>query len=162
VFAQWDHDGDPGPADEDIPHSFYDGDDGEIRHYGRATNAATTRAVTALVDRYYRAVTMGDDVSACSLVAGDLVRALVEQAGELPSRRYHTAGACPAVISRQFARAPGRNAGDLAAVAVIGVRIEGKEGLALLRMSNAEVRDIPVGREGGRWKLEAIVDNGLP
>jgi hypothetical protein len=158
TLARWDHDGDAGTADGDVPNSFYDGDDGEIRYYGHAASLSVTFEVTALIETYYRAVAAGDGASACSLIAAGLAGALVEERSGASGKGGKT---CPTLIPRLLAHVLGRSAADFAAVTVIGVRVRGDEGLALLRLRSSEVRDIPVGREGRTWKMEAILDNGL-
>jgi hypothetical protein len=160
-LAEWDHDGDAGTADAEVPHSLYDGDDREIRDYGHAASATDRRAVTALVDRYYGAAAAGDGVTACSLIDASLASALVESNGQLPRASQSAGQACAAYMSKTFEHLLGRSAADLAAVEVVGVRVKGSEGLALLRLRTSQVRDIPVSRRGGAWKIEAFFDSGL-
>jgi hypothetical protein len=160
-YARWDHDGDFGPNDGEIPNSEYDGDDGAVRDYGHAAVGPDRRAVTALIGRYYAALAADDGAAACSLLDASLVRALVEERGPSASSSEPDGEACAVAMSKLLTRTLGRAPADLSDVTVIGVRVEGDEGLALLRLRSAEVRNMPVSREGGVWKVDAYLDNGL-
>jgi hypothetical protein len=161
LLRKWDHDGDAGPADEDVPNSPYDGDDNEIRYYGRAANAPEAQAVIALIDRYYKAAAQDDGAVACSLLDASLTRSLVEEQAQVSDQARSSGKTCATLMSEMFKHVPRRSAADFAAVEVTGVRVQGDEGLALLRLQTSEVRDIPVSREGGAWKVEAFLDSGL-
>jgi hypothetical protein len=158
MLAKWDHDGDFGPADNEVPNSPFDGDDDEVRYFGHRPSDADRGSIVALIGRYYAAMAADDGRSACSMIDVSLVKALLEQAD---GSRGSANGGCAEAMVKLFAHVPGHSPGDITATTVIGVRVRGGDGLALLRLRNSSTRDMPVVREKGTWKVEAFVDNGL-
>jgi hypothetical protein len=161
MLAKWDHDGDFGPADGEVPNSLFDGDDREVRYFGHPASEQDRRSITALIDHYYAAAAAGDGGVACSMIDASLVDALVAQPGRVSATPSSADRSCATAMSRLFAHVPGRSAADMATTKVIGVRVRGSEGLALLHLRDSATRDMPVAREGGAWRVEAFFDNGL-
>jgi hypothetical protein len=158
---EWDHDGDPG-ADNNSVNAAFDRDDGEFRYYGRAAGANVRRAVTRLVARYYAAAAANDGAAACALVDAELADAFAAQRdARFPGSPAPAAGGCAAALAARFRHILGRSAADMASVRVIGVRVAGDRGLALLRLRSSQVRYIPVGSERGAWKIEALIDSEM-
>jgi hypothetical protein len=162
MLAKWDHDGDFGSNDGDMPNSPFDGDDGEIRYFGHTADRRERQSIAALIHRYYAAAATDNGAAACSMIAAGVLAALVEQSGRVSATSPESSGgSCAARMSEMFAHPPGRSARDLAATKVFGVRVRGREGLALLRLRDVSTRDMPVALEHGTWKVEAFFDNGL-
>lgn len=159
-----DHDGDGGPSDGGGRRGVFDGDDDSIRFYGHKASSLDALAVTDVIDRYYRSAATDNGAEACLLIAGSLVEGLVEGVGGSSHDEHSMAEECASEMTKMFKKfehLPGRNPADFAVVKVMEVRMRGDEGLSLLRLPTSEVRDIPVGFEGGTVKMEAFFDSGL-
>jgi hypothetical protein len=137
-------------------------DDLEVLDYGHVANAADRQAVTAVVSRYYAAAAAGDGVEACSLIYGLFAETIAEKGGRTvpPTMIENT---CGASISKLFAQRRLLLTAEAAMMVVTGVRVEGKKALALLRFgSQPELRNMPMRREGGGWKVDEELDHGMP
>jgi hypothetical protein len=162
MLRRQDHDGDFGSADGDVPHSLFDADDGEVRYFGHRADRPDRRAIASLVARYYAAAASHDGAAVCAIVdrslAGSFMPARAEayRAGGQPAR-----DGCAPAMTEMLAHLLGRSPADLVATKVIGVRVRGDEGVALLRLRNSDVRYMPFVREAGVWKLESVFDIGL-
>lgn len=147
--------------DEDGPlGSRYDADDAEILRYGHPAAPSDRHEVEALVERYLAAAVAGDGAAACRLVYRPVVETIVEEAGESSGRASPGAG-CTDVMSRLFAREH-RDLTANARLAVMGVRVEGRRGDALLDDGGQMEGTLFVHRQAGGWRLESVVVNGLP
>jgi hypothetical protein len=112
--------------------------------------------VASVVKRYYAALAAGNDATACTLLSSGMSRLIVQQLGQSPSLRAKgCSGILSVLVSRQAAAAQ-------ATVEVIGVRIKKDRGFALLRSKQIPPAEIPVEREGGVWKLDAVGGSALP
>jgi hypothetical protein len=152
---------DDGDADyDDRPrHTPAESDDrGFLEASGGRAGPADTRAVRKLVERYYTAAAAGDAVIACSLLDKGL-------ADELASERSspRPGGRCSAAMSKMLA---GEHEQlfreDPATMAVIGVRIKGDLGLAVLGFKAVPEGEVLIERTGGAWKMGALLDSRMP
>jgi hypothetical protein len=153
-----DYDGD---GTDDPRGTFFDSDDHGVLNYGHAADASDRKTIAAVVERYYQAAAADDGAVACKLIDPGLASALPQVNDSKPDSPTPSGVSCATAISRLFLHVPGRSSGRLAAVKVVGVRVQGGNGLALLRLASSEARYIPVAREGDRWTLQALFDTGL-
>jgi hypothetical protein len=160
-YVHDDDDADTGPNHEDT-------DDYRIRGYGHAPSAADERAVTGLVKRYYAAAAAGDGAVGCSLL---LIRlAKDSNLGEAAEKAYPPAPdvpplhgkSCAQIMSLLFKEDHEQLAADSTTLQVTSVRVNGLHGLALLGFRTTPERQIRVERDGGAWKLDALLDRELP
>jgi hypothetical protein len=141
--------------DHDNTGGYYDSDDDEIVSYGQAAGAADTRQVTDLVKRYYTAAVADDGAAGCSLSYSLFAEASVENANE--ARHGSHPEPCPVVMSEWFKQNHAQMADELKRLHVIGVRVSGVRGYALMGEEGARTRRyLFVHREGGVWKVEAF------
>jgi predicted small secreted protein len=156
-----DAEGDESPNHKDI-------DDDPLRHYGDAAGAADERAVTGLVKRYYAAAAAGDGAVGCSLL---LIRlAKDSNLGQAAEKAYPPAldvpplhgKSCAQIMSLLFKEDHEQLAADSTTLQVTSVRVNGRHGLALLGFRTTPERQIRVERDGGAWKLDALLDRELP
>jgi hypothetical protein len=154
-----------GDADDGPDHR--DTDNYGLRHYGHVADAADRWAIAALVKRYYDAGAAGDGATACALIDSGLASSpsLGEKAEAVyppaPSVQPLRGWSCARIVSLLFEEDHRRLAADHASVVVTGVRVEGNKGLALLGFSTTPERWIPLRREHGGWKVEALLDREL-
>jgi hypothetical protein len=155
-----------GDGDGDEPNHI-DEDNYSARNYGRAASAGQERAIAALVERYYAAGAAGDGARACALIysgltespsLGETAEAVSPPAPSVPPLHGRS---CAQIMSLLFEEDHRRLAADLARVVVTSVRVKGSQGLVLLGFRTTPERWIPVRRERGGWKIEALLDKEL-
>lgn len=137
-------------------------DDLVVLHFGRRASVADRRVVTEVVKRYYAAAAAGDGAEACTLLYGLYIETFAEGSGgdETPAS---LGKACASVTSDLFREHHAQLTVDAATIVVPDVRVEGDRGLAILRFGgSSESRSIAVHREHGSWKVEAVLDDGMP
>lgn len=152
----------PTDSDEDNDNpggSRYDADDSPVLRFGHAASAAQERAIASLVKRYYAAGAAGDGASACSLLYPLLAESVVEEYAQSPGLRGKT---CAEVLSKLFKRRHRELAGDVAALKPTVVRVSGDHGLALVRFGATRERRLLLRRERGAWKMDVLLDVGVP
>jgi hypothetical protein len=141
--------------------NYRDGDDRSVLDYGHSASAADGRAVTAVVERFYAAAAARDPETACSLMVVSIAKAAPENYSQAPGPSYLYGGkTCRAVMSRMFKYL--RSELSDAAVRVTGVRVKNNRAIALLGSNRMSASEIFVRREGGDWKIDALLGNPLP
>lgn len=127
--------------------------------YGYAPSAADTRAVTAVVKRYYALATAGDANRACSMISPEWVKAIPVDYGQFGSPYLRGAKTCQAVLSRMFRH----NHGELTApVEVTGVLAKGIRAYAVLNSTTMPASIIPVVHQHGVWLIDAPLGGRVP
>lgn len=132
----------------------YDRDDASIRAYGQAAGAADTRAITTLVKAYYGAAAAANGARACSLMYSLFAEAIPEDFGRGAGPVYARGNSCPVVMSKLFKHMHSQLATP---IAVTGVRISGNQARALIATKETRIAYLPVKRERGTWKVNALV-----
>jgi hypothetical protein len=146
--------------DNDNPgNSRYDSDDSPVLYFGHAASAMDGRAIAGLVKRYYAAGAAGDGATACSLIYSLLAESVAEEYAQSPALRGKT---CVKVMSKLFKQRHRELAGDIAGLKLTRVRVGGDRGLALLRFGSTRERRVLVRRERGAWKMDVLLDVGVP
>lgn len=133
-----------------------------LLYFGRPASPAEMRAVTALLERYYAVAAAGDGAAACSMIYSIIAETIPEDYGQPPGPPALRGKTCAVVMTKILeqhrrelvAKAPG--------LRVIGLRVGGTRGLALLRFGRAPERYILVRREYGAWKIGVLFDSALP
>jgi hypothetical protein len=139
---------------------YHDGDDLATVSFGHAASATDRHAIATLVKRYYAAAAAGDGAKACSMMASPMARSLPQTSGGGAAPAYlRGAKTCEAVAVRVFAHARPQIDHE---VVVTGVRVQGGTVVALLGSTKAPASVISLGREGGAWKIEALLGGPLP
>jgi hypothetical protein len=139
-------------------------DDNPILDYGHTAGTAEKKAVTELIEHYYAAVAIGDGAKACSLIVRRVAEKVAEEYGQPPGPSSLRGKTCTAVMSKLFRLRRRQLAAAIPTLELTGVRIEGGDGLALLRFATTpEPRKIAVSRErSGAWKIKELFDSGMP
>ncbi len=151
-----------GDQDDDNPGGggYYDGDDGSVRFYGKAASRTDTRAIAALVKRYYAAAAAGRGAQACALTYFIDVETLPEQYGHPPGPLWlRGADTCTAVLTRVFAH---YHRQLTVPVQVTGVRVNGLHADALVGFATLPAGVVKARREGASWKIEGLLAVPLP
>jgi hypothetical protein len=146
--------------DNDNPNpatAHYDADDNVVLYYGHAANAADTRAIASIIKSYYVAAAAGDGPRACLLIYS----LLVETAAEDLSQTAREDETCAAAMSKFFKRDHSQFKADTAKIEVTVARVDGDSGLALVRLGARE-RRVLVHRDHGTWKVNTLLDIGVP
>jgi hypothetical protein len=152
----------PTDSDEDNDNpgnSRYDNDDNPVLYFGRSANAADGRAIAGLVKRYYAAGAASDGARACPLIYSVVAESVAEEYGQSPALRGST---CAVVMSKLFKQRHRELAADVTGLEVILMRVSGNRGVALLRFGTTRERRVFLKREGGVWKMNVLLDVGVP
>jgi hypothetical protein len=139
-----------------------DGDGGaDDNLWGHAASAADRRDIVALVKRYYAIAAAGDGARACAILYSLFAEEVPETYGEPPGDPALRGKTCAAVMSKVFKQRRRQLIQEAPSLKVIGVRIRGLRGLALLSFRGIGERDILVHREKRLWRIDALLDGGL-
>lgn len=153
--------------DDDFKHSELDSDDPQVRAYGHAARAGDKRQISAVVMRYLGAAGAGDGALACSLLtrrvaASDLSAAVPYAYVPPPDPSKLHDKSCAEAASQIFDENHAELAAEIPTVRVTAVRVSGPHGLAILGFNALPEHWIAVAREGGAWKVDALLDSEIP
>jgi hypothetical protein len=145
--------------DNDKPsNSDYDSDD----NFGHAASATDRQAITALVKRYYATAAASDGAMACSLIYSIFAEAIPEDYGQPPGPPGLRGKTCAVVMSKLFKQHHQQLAAQTATLKMARVLIDGNRGWALMSFGTIPERRMLVHREKGSWKIDALLDIGVP
>lgn len=128
--------------------------DDYISTYGHEASEPERHQVAQLVSRYYAAALAGRGAAACALVYSSLANSVAEEYGGAVGLRDSS---CSIVLPRLFEHVPALSTADLASTRVTGVRLRGARGFVQLSSRGMLTGEIAIQREGGSWKLVALV-----
>jgi hypothetical protein len=153
---------DDGDADQDDHGHPVDPNDDEriFAAYPVHASPAETRAVAALVKRYYRAAAAEDRTEVCALLSASLVTGLA--AGQSAASGDPREACALAVSAPLHEQHPHLLADETADMSVIAVRLHDGFGIAIVGFRRAPESEILVEREGRQWKIDALADSDMP
>jgi hypothetical protein len=123
---------------------------------------ADTRAITALVKRYYAAALAEDGARGCSMFPPSFTKGIPLDYGKLgPSYLKRAAGTCPAVMSLFFKHEHRQLASEVPQLEVVRASINGTQVSVILRFGRLRERFISVLREGNVWRIAGLLDGEL-
>lgn len=143
----------PAPRHERYPHG-----DTSIQTYGHKAAASDTEAIASIVRRYYSALGAGNGAGACELLSASIGGMIVRTFGNSPALHGKS---CGAILQALFKSGPARES-LRKGVEVTAVRVNGDRAFALLHGPTISSGEIPMLREGGSWKVNALVGSNLP
>lgn len=147
--------------EDDAERLLSDDNNSEVTEFGHPASPADTRAISAVLRRYYATASAGNGTIACSMIVSSLAKAVPLDYGRFGPAYLRGGKTCPAMLVRLFAHEHRRLIGETASLAVRALRIHGNQGLVLLGFGKSE-RQISVQHEAGRWKLDGLLDGELP
>jgi hypothetical protein len=136
---------------------YHDSDDSSAHAFGHAPSATDRRAIATLVKRYYADAATSDGAKACALIYSILAETIPEDYGRGAGPAYSRGKTCAVVMTKYFKHNHSQLAG---AVKMTGVRVNGNEAHAFLGSKAMPASLMPVQREHGKWKIDALL--GLP
>jgi hypothetical protein len=151
------------PTDDEGARS----DDRSTWGYGREATVAQRLAIAAVVRRYYAAAAAGDSAAACALISPRLVessnleRDLPEEYRPAPGSALFRGKSCARVESLLFEVNHQQFVEQAATVQMIGARVKGAAGLALLGFRSTGEREVRLVLERGAWKIDVLLDRRL-
>lgn len=146
------NDGDSDPSGDD---------DSPILGFGHPASEADKGAITALVERYYAAAAANDGQGACSQIYLIFRESIPEAYGQSPGPPSLRGNTCAVVMSKLFKQHHSQLLADSTHLQVTSVRLEGKQGYALLRF-RSEPRELQLHSELGVWRIDSLLDLPLP
>jgi hypothetical protein len=152
---------DPEDEDSDYPtrasYRFPDSDDKTVFDYGHRPSIADSHAIESVVKRYFNYAGAGDGAGACSLLLPGVSRSIPETYGLGASTPQGKT--CQAILSMLFRRAHGELAEP---ITVVDVRVKGAKAQVVLGSRKMRAGDTVLGRQGGSWKVEQLLERTLP
>lgn len=140
-------------------HSYHDSDDEPTLAFGHSAGSADRQAAARLIKRYYAVAANGDGKAACALMSRSFAASVPEDYGRPPAPPYLRGTTCEAVMSLLFAHI--RHELQTAFV-MTGLRVKGSQGVALLGSKTVmPASSIAIRREGGAWKIDALIGTPL-
>jgi hypothetical protein len=147
---------------DDSGNSYFDADDEVVRLSGHVASAVDRTAITRLVKRYFAVANAEDGMTACSMIVSSFAKSVPETLGRPPGPPYARGTTCAAVMSKVFAHYHRQLAAHATTLEVNGVRVDRGIGVAVLAFRTLPGRQIRVAREGGVWRMDALLDLELP
>lgn len=144
-----------------IGDGHYDSDETGIIYFGQNASNADRRAVISVVRRYHAAAAADNGAKACDVIYTLLTEAIPEDYGQPPGPPSLRGKTCAVVLTKLFKQPHGRHIDVTVGRHVIGVRVKGNRGLALMSSGTRVESSLPVRRERGVWKVSAINANEI-
>jgi hypothetical protein len=141
--------------------SYFDSDDSSVRGFGHAAGFAERKTIASLVKRYFVLANAGDGATACSMIVSSIARSVPEDLGGPAGPLYARGTTCAVVLSKAFEHYHRQIAAHAATLEIADIRVKRGAGVAVLAFKKLPGREIHVAREGGVWKIEAILDAEL-
>jgi hypothetical protein len=139
---------------------YYDGDDGPVRHFGRAATPGQTRALAAVTGSYLQAASAANGGQACSLMAASTAGAAAQYGGVGGPPYLHGARGCKQVMTRLFGHDRSEFVGSFEKV--VAARVAVARAYVLLGSLTRAARLLSLERVGGAWKVQALLPVPLP
>jgi hypothetical protein len=153
-------DGDMDADDENPPAAVGADEQPLLSAYGGAASPADAHAIESLVKNYYAASLAGDAARACSMLYSNLASGLAAQQSQpVHGTPNACAGPMSVLLRQQRARLISE---EISTMMVVGVRVKGNLGLAVLGFKKTPESEIVLEREGHTWKIDALVDTYMP
>jgi hypothetical protein len=151
-------------VDSDSPtrasYDFPDADDQATFDYGHRPGPAEARAIAGVVKLYYAAAAAEDGQAACKLLLPGIARSAPEDYGQTStSSGAQVARSCGTVLANVFRSAHGQ-LGE--AITVVKVGIEGATAQVVLSSRAMPASHIFLMRQGGSWRVAAVLGQPLP
>lgn len=144
-------------------NTYYDWDDGNVLDYGHAASVADSRAIAAVIGRYYAAAAAGDGSAVCGLASSRMRRVVVDEYGHssgLPALRGRS---CRIVMGKVLADLHEQMNVDRAALHLGIVRVNGSTAEAMVGLRASWPENYLVLRhERGRWRVAELLATELP
>jgi hypothetical protein len=138
-------------------------DDRGVLEFGHAATPSEQRPMVTLLKRYYAAAAAADGRTACPMIYSIVAEAATEEYGRAPALPALRGKTCAVVMSKLFRRSRRSLRVKLATLKVTDVRVEGDRALVVMSFATTpEPRKIPLHREAGRWKVQELLDSGMP
>ncbi len=152
-----------GKDSEDGDSDSASNDDSAIVNYGHAAGSTETQTIAALVKSYYATAVAGNGAKGCSQIYVVFREAIPEDFGQPPGPPSLRGKTCAVVMSKLYRQRHQQLVGENAKLTVTAVRVEGRQGVALLHVgTKAEPRQLQLHTERGVWKIDILLANPLP
>ena len=144
----------------DTHEGYRDADDLDSLRVGIPMSPAATKAIEALVRRYYAVAKRGDGAKACSMMDRSFANAVPVDYGKLGALYLRAGKTCAQVASLQFKHSRLQIA---TAIFFTAVHLENADrAYALFGARAAPASFIAVVREGRVWKIGALLGQPMP
>jgi hypothetical protein len=140
--------------------AYYDWDDSHVLAYGHPASVADGRAIDAAVAGYYAAAAASDGARACRSMSAGAVKTVRDQLSRSVDPSASHKRSCAATMSKALARLHV----DFERTPKLGIaRVDGDQAYVLLTSEGTQPNRYTVlRREHGAWKIDGLLDIGLP
>jgi hypothetical protein len=145
----------------DANEGYRDADDLDSLSVGHPASAADTKAIEALVKRYYAVAVTGNGAKACSMMARGFARGVPVDYGKFGPPYLHGLKTCAAIVSLQFKHFRSRITSAIRFTAVHQDN-NADRAYALFGSRTTPAGFIDVNRENGVWKIGALLGGPMP
>jgi hypothetical protein len=144
----------------DANEGYRDADDLDSLRVGIPMNAADTKAIEALVRRYYAVAMRGEGAKACSMMTRSFANSVPLDYGKFGAAYLHAGKTCAQIASLQFRHSHSQIPKTLFFTAV---HLENaSRAYALFGSRTAPAGFIAIDREAGVWKIGALLGRSMP
>jgi hypothetical protein len=157
ISADADKDDDIEASSDDTNHNYV------LGNAGSPANVSDSRAITALVKRYYATALTEDGHLACSMIDSPLATAIPEDYGRSPPGEPYMRGTtCSGIVTDVFRHFHYQLRLEVPQLTIADIRVKRGSGLVVLHFGSLPERRLLVHRERGHWRLGSILDGELP
>lgn len=144
----------------DANEGYRDADDLDSLRVGVPASLADAKTIAGVVKRYYAVAVTGNGAKACTMMARSFVRSVPLDYGKFGAPYLHGGKTCADIASREFAHS---HRTITAAVYITAVHLEHPDrAYALFGSRTGPASFITVVREGGVWKIGALLGRAMP
>lgn len=157
-----DNDEDPGLDHQpsDSPEGYRDADDLDSLSVGHPASAADTEAIEAVVRRYYAVAATGNGARACAMMGRSFAEAVPIDYGKFGKSFLHAGKTCAQIADLQFEHSRSQITASIQITVVH--QTSPTRAYALFGSSTTPASFIAVEREGGAWKVAALLGRPEP
>lgn len=133
------------------------GGDNSVQTFGVESGSEDRVQAASAVAAYLQALASGRWAAACSRLSGPTQTQVPRVAEQLQNASF---GGCVSAMRALGAEAPRAGLRRAARIEVLSMRRRGSKGFAIYRDRAGTLFELPLSREGGRWKITVLA--GVP
>jgi hypothetical protein len=134
------------------------GGDNSVQGYGVESDGGERVEAATVVKAYLDAQVAGRWSEACSLLAAAIRTNLEALMRRAPNSE---AKGCPAAMAAFIEHVPKGPLRTIAAIHVLSMRVDGDRGFLIFDDGEGRTDEMPLRREGGKWKVRALIAQDL-
>jgi hypothetical protein len=146
-----------GPKSEPSAEFLGKGKNGKLAKVGKEASAEEREAATKVLQESFAARETRDWTAQCETLAPPLIKQIEKAAGAL-----NAAGGCAKALEAGAKPVPTSSLASTLTGPIAALRVEGNNGLAFWHGPGGKDYVIPMGDQGGEWKLLSLQEQPAP